>query len=57
MSPVSKRKKEDPLPLNCPMCGEKLVFVRNDGAVGVYQCANDGLVLHPPDGDVRVVVH
>ena len=45
----------DPLALNCPKCGEKLTYLRNDGEVGVYHCPNDGMVKYPPNGHVYVV--
>jgi hypothetical protein len=45
------------IPLNCPKCGAKLVFIRADEDVSVYQCANDGMVLLPPNGRLRVVVY
>ena len=45
-----------PLVLNCPRCGTRLAYVRADGDIEVYQCPNDGVVLLPPDGRVRVVL-
>ena len=47
----------DPLPLNCPKCGEKLAYWRHDGTDGVYHCKNCGVVKHPPNGRVYVVTH
>lgn len=49
--------KIDPVPLNCPRCGEQMVHVRNEGAWGIYKCSNDGVVLHPVDGKIRIVLH
>ena len=51
------RRTINPLPLICPRCGEKLTYVREDGDVRVYYCPNDGLVLHPPNGGIHVVIH
>jgi len=51
------RRTVDPLPLNCPQCGEKLTYVRQGGDVSVYYCPNDGLVLNPPNGRIHVVIH
>ena len=39
------------------MCGEKLTYMQTEGDVKVYHCATDGVVLLPPDGHVRVVIH
>jgi len=61
--PLAERKapRIDPprfqLRLNCPMCGEKLTYIQTEGDVKVYHCASDGVVLLPPDGQVRVVIH
>jgi uncharacterized Zn finger protein (UPF0148 family) len=57
LKPRSDWRPIEPLRLNCPRCGEKLLYVREDGDVSVYHCPNDGVVLHPPDGRVRVVIH
>ena len=47
----------DPLQLNCPRCGEKLTHVWTNDDVHVYQCPNDGVVVVPPDGRIRVAIH
>jgi hypothetical protein len=46
-----------PLALNCPKCGSPLAYVREDRDVAICHCPNDGMVLLPPDGRVRVVIH
>jgi hypothetical protein len=45
------------IPMNCPRCGAPLLFVRANGNVAIYLCATDGMVLLPPNGRIRVVVH
>ena len=47
----------DPLPLNCPRCGEKLTHVWTNDDVPVYHCPNNGVVVIPPDGHIRVAIH
>jgi predicted RNA-binding Zn-ribbon protein involved in translation (DUF1610 family) len=43
--------------MKCPRCGERLLYARTEDDVVVYHCPNDGVVLHTPDGQVRVVIH
>ena len=45
MSARSVLPTTNPLPLNCPRCGERLVYVRTDGDVDIYHCANHGVIL------------
>jgi len=43
--------------LSCPTCSAKLTYLGTNDQVGLYNCPNDGLVMHFPDGRVQVVVH
>ena len=56
-SPMTEVKVVPPIPLNCPSCGEKLTHVWTSDRIEVYHCPNDGVVVVPPDGPIRVVVH
>jgi hypothetical protein len=42
------------VPLNCPKCGARLVFVRTDGDTNFYDCFKDGVVILPPHGRLLV---
>lgn len=45
------------IPLNCPSCGNPLVYVRTEGDVAVYRCPKDGAVLLPPNGRIQIRPH
>ena len=56
----SKRMPDPQFPLKCPKCGTPLVYVRSEGPADIYQathfyrCRNNGVVILPPSGIVRV---
>jgi len=41
------------VPLNCPLCGVPLVYLRSEGETHFYRCPHHGSVILPPDGRVR----
>ena len=41
------------VPLNCPLCGARLAYMRTEGETHVYHCLRDGEVILPPDGRMR----
>jgi hypothetical protein len=43
-----------PVPLNCPLCGERTTFVDVlDGPTYIFTCMIHGRLILPPDGRVR----
>ena len=41
------------VPINCPICGALLVYVRAEADTCVYQCPRHGVLVLPPDGRIR----
>ena len=40
------------VPLNCPRCGERLVYQTTHAETHIYSCPNDGYMVLSPDGRV-----
>lgn len=41
------------VPMNCPLCGKPITYVRTDGDTHLYHCLRDGLLVLSPDGRMR----
>jgi hypothetical protein len=52
--PVREARPAPRLVLNCPECGESMIYVRSDGDTHFYRCVNHPVVVFPPDGRIRV---
>ena len=49
---------DDPgIRINCPYCGEAIIYVRTDGDTYTYKCLRHGRLILPPDGHVRQQPH
>jgi hypothetical protein len=41
------------VPMNCPLCGARLTYLRTDGETYVYHYLRHGVLILPPDGRLR----
>jgi len=54
---MTDSQKPPQVSLSCPNCGEKLTHVWTNDRIEVYHCSNNGVVVLPPGGPMRVVIH
>ena len=46
---------EHDIPVNCPKCGQPLVFIITKDETNWYSCTRHGTIVLPPNGRANVV--